>query len=89
VTRDFAFLVPSDLAADALVRAARGADKAVITSARLFDVFTGAGVEDGKKSLAIEVTLQPVEKSFTDAELKVIADKVVAAVSKLGPTLRG
>jgi phenylalanyl-tRNA synthetase beta chain len=89
VTRDFAFLVPSDLAADALVRAARGADKAVITGARLFDVFTGAGVEDGKKSLAIEVTLQPVEKSFTDAELKVIAEKVVAAVSKLGATLRG
>ncbi|WP_260597477.1 phenylalanine--tRNA ligase subunit beta [Sphingomonas endolithica] len=89
VTRDFAFLVPSDLAADALVRAARGADKAVITGARLFDVFTGAGVEDGKKSLAIEVTLQPVEKSFTDADLKVIADKVVAAVSKLGATLRG
>jgi phenylalanyl-tRNA synthetase beta chain len=89
VTRDFAFLVPSDLAADALVRAARGADKAVITGARLFDVFTGAGVEDGKKSLAIEVTLQPVDKSFTDAELKVIADKVVAAVSKLGATLRG
>jgi phenylalanyl-tRNA synthetase beta chain len=89
VTRDFAFLVPSDLAGDALVRAARGADKAMITGARLFDVFTGAGVEDGKKSLAIEVTLQPVEKSFTDAELKVIADKVVAAAAKLGATLRG
>ncbi|MEN2787827.1 phenylalanine--tRNA ligase subunit beta [Sphingomonas qilianensis] len=89
VTRDFAFLVPADLAADALVRAARGADKATITAARLFDVFTGAGVEEGKKSLAIEVTLQPQAKSFTDAELKAIADKVVAAAAKLGATLRG
>jgi phenylalanyl-tRNA synthetase beta chain len=89
VTRDFAFLVPADLAADALVRAAKGADKATITAARLFDVFTGAGVEEGKKSLAIEVTLQPTAKSFTDAELKVIADKVVAAAAKLGATLRG
>ncbi|MFC3578724.1 phenylalanine--tRNA ligase subunit beta [Sphingomonas hylomeconis] len=89
VTRDFAFLVPADLAADALVRAAKGADKAVITGARLFDLFTGAGVEEGKKSLAIEVTLQPTAKSFTDAELKAIADKVVAAAAKLGATLRG
>ncbi|MEG3087610.1 phenylalanine--tRNA ligase subunit beta [Sphingomonas sp. PB4P5] len=89
VTRDFAFLVPADLAADALVRAAKGADKTAITGARLFDVFTGAGVEGGKKSLAIEVTLQPTAKSFTDAELKVIADKVVTAAAKLGAALRG
>jgi phenylalanyl-tRNA synthetase beta chain len=89
VTRDFAFLVPATVSADALVRAVRGADKAAITDARLFDVFTGAGVEKGMKSLAVEVTLQPGEKSFTDAEIKATADKVVAAAAKLGATLRG
>ncbi|WP_439540428.1 phenylalanine--tRNA ligase subunit beta [Sphingomonas sp.] len=89
VTRDFAFIVPSTLAAGDLVRAVKGADKAVITDARLFDLFTGAGVEDGKKSLAVEVTLQPGDKSFTDAEIKAVADKVVAAAAKLGAVLRG
>jgi phenylalanyl-tRNA synthetase beta chain len=89
VTRDFAFLVPGGLAADALVRAIRGADKAAITQARVFDVFTGAGVEEGKKSLAVEVTLQPTDKSFTDEALKAVADKVVGAAAKLGAVLRG
>lgn len=89
VRRDFAFLVPTALAADALVRAVKGADKATITAVRLFDVFTGAGVEEGHKSLALEVTLQPGEKSFTDEELKAVADKVVAAAAKLGAVLRG
>lgn len=89
VTRDFAFLVPATVSGDALVRAVRGADKAAIVDARLFDVFTGAGVEEGMKSLAVEVTLQPGEKSFTDAEIKGVADKVVTAAAKLGATLRG
>lgn len=89
VTRDFAFLVPASLPAGDLVRAIKGADKAAITDARLFDLFTGAGVEEGHKSLAIEVTLQPGEKSFTDADLKAIADEVVAAAGKLGASLRG
>jgi len=89
VTRDFAFIVPASLAAGDLVRAVKGADKATITDARLFDLFTGAGVEEGKKSLAVEVTLQPGEKSFTDAEIKAVADKVVAAAAKLGAVLRG
>ncbi|MCW3846705.1 phenylalanine--tRNA ligase subunit beta [Sphingomonas sp. LB-2] len=89
VTRDFAFLVPAALAAGDLVRAVKGADKAAILEARLFDVFTGAGVPDGRKSLAIEVTLQPGEKSFTDEELKAVADRVVAAAAKLGAVLRG
>lgn len=85
VARDFAFLVPADLAADMLVRAIRGADKAAIVAARLFDLFE----RDGQKSMAVEVTLQPGDKSFTDADLKAIADKVVAAAAKLGATLRG
>ena len=89
VTRDFAFLVPENLEADALVRAVRSADKGAIVEARLFDVFAGVGVPEGQKSLAVEVTLQPGEKSFTEEELKAIADKVIAAAAKLGGVLRG
>ncbi len=85
VTRDFAFLVPAGLAADALVRAIRGADKALITDARLFDRYQG---EQGL-SLAVEVTLQPGEKSFTDAEIADVSKKIVAAAEKLGVRLRG
>jgi len=89
VTRDFAFLVPDALEADALVRAVRGADKKAIVDVRLFDVFTGAGVEPGAKSLAIEVTLQPGDKSFTEEELSAIAASVIRAAEKLGGVLRG
>jgi phenylalanyl-tRNA synthetase beta chain len=85
VKRDFAFTVPAGLTADALTRAVRGSEKAAITGARVFDLFE----RDGVKSMAIEVTLQPSDKSFTDADLKAIADKVVAAAEKLGATLRG
>jgi phenylalanyl-tRNA synthetase beta chain len=88
VTRDFAFIVPQDLAADQLLRAVRGADKAAIAGVNLFDVFTGPGVPEGQKSLAVEVTLQPAEKSFSDAELKEISDRIVAAAAKLGGALR-
>jgi phenylalanyl-tRNA synthetase beta chain len=89
VRRDFAFLAPETLAAGDLVRAIRGADKAAIVDARLFDRFAGPGVPEGQVSLAVEVELQPLEKSFTDAELKAIADKVVAAAAKVGAVLRG
>ncbi|ABC64861.1 phenylalanine--tRNA ligase subunit beta [Erythrobacter litoralis] len=89
ITRDFAFLVPSDLAAGDLVRAIKGADKQAITDARVFDVFAGQGVPEGRKSVAVEVTLQPGEKSFKDEEIKAISDKVVAAAAKLGAELRG
>lgn len=89
VTRDFAFLVPAELAAGDLVRAVRGADKAAILNAQVFDVFAGQGVPEGRKSVAIEVTLQPGEKSFTDAEIKAVSDRIVAAAAKLGGELRG
>ncbi|MCF2514941.1 phenylalanine--tRNA ligase subunit beta [Sphingomonas sp. G124] len=85
VTRDFAFIVPASLAADALVRAVKGADKALITDARLFDRYEG---EQGL-SLAIEVTLQPGEKSFTDAEIIEVSRRIVASAEKLGAQLRG
>jgi phenylalanyl-tRNA synthetase beta chain len=89
VKRDFAFLVPAALPAGDLLRAVRGADKANIVAARVFDLFCGQGVPEGQKSLAVEVTLQPGEKSYTDEELKAIADRIVAAAGKLGAELRG
>ncbi len=89
VKRDFAFVVPDTLEADALVRAVKGADKKSIVEVRLFDVFVGPGVEEGHKSLAIEVTLQPGERSFTDEELNAISSAVVKAAEKLGGVLRG
>ena len=82
VRRDFAFLVGADVAAGEVVRAASGADRALITEVSVFDEFTGQGVPDGKKSLAIEVTLQPRDKTLTDAEIDAVAEKVVASVAK-------
>ncbi|WP_271439591.1 phenylalanine--tRNA ligase subunit beta [Pontixanthobacter luteolus] len=89
VMRDFAFLVPAELPAGDLQRMVKGADKANIVDARIFDVFAGQGVPEGKKSVAIEVTLQPAEKSYQEEDLKAISDKVVAAAAKLGAELRG
>lgn len=88
VKRDFAFLLPLETEAETLLRAVRGADKATIAGVSLFDVFTGQGVPDGAKSLAVEVTLQPGEKSFTDEELKAISERIVAAAAKAGAKLR-
>ncbi|HEX8379543.1 MAG TPA: phenylalanine--tRNA ligase subunit beta [Allosphingosinicella sp.] len=88
VKRDFAFLVPAGASADALIRAVRGADRQAIASVSLFDVFTGQGVPEGQKSLAVEVVLQPGEKSFTEEELKAISDRIVQAAGKAGARLR-
>ncbi|BBD99326.1 phenylalanine--tRNA ligase subunit beta [Sphingobium amiense] len=88
VKRDFAFLLPVDVEADALVRAVRGAEKKSIVDVRLFDVFVGPGVEDGQKSLAVEVTLQPGDKSFGQDELEAISAAIVKAAQKLGGSLR-
>lgn len=89
VTRDFAFLVATDMPANELVRSIKGCDKDNIVAVRLFDRFVGQGVPEGQVSLAVEVTLQPANKSYSDDELKVISDKVIAAATKLGGVLRG
>ena len=85
VSRDFAFVVAPDASADALLRAVRGADKAAILSATLFDVFV---LPDGERSLAVAVTLQPVDRSFTDAEIEALSAKIVEAAAKAGAKLR-
>jgi len=89
VRRDFAFLVSHDKTADALLRAASGADKKLITDVILFDTFEGGSLSAGEKSLAIEVTLQPRDKSFTDEELDAVSKKIIVAVEKAtGGSLR-
>ena len=89
VERDFAFVLDEGVAAEKALRAARGAEKTLIADAAVFDLYTGEGVGEGKKSLAITVTLQPTERTLTDAEIDAVAAKVVAAVEKqTGGTLR-
>jgi phenylalanyl-tRNA synthetase beta chain len=80
--RDFAFLVPVEVAAEAVLRAARGAERTLITGVTLFDVYEGEKVEAGRKSLGIEVVFQPRERTLTDAEIEAACAKVVAAVAK-------
>ncbi len=88
--RDFAFVVAQDVAAEAVIRAAKSADKTLIGEVRVFDVFTGEALGEGKKSLAITVVLQPIERTLTDAEIEAVAARIVAAVEKAtGGTLRG
>jgi phenylalanyl-tRNA synthetase beta chain len=88
VTRDFAFLVDIGLASDDLLRTIRGSDRSNIVSVGLFDQFFGQGVPEGRKSLAVMVTLQPTDKSYGDDDIKAISDKIIAAAAKLGAVLR-
>ena len=89
LSRDFAFLVASDTPAGELVRPILGADKALIADARVFDVYQGKGVPEGQKSLAVEVSIQPTEKTLTDAEIEALSARIVAAAEKaVGAKLR-
>jgi phenylalanyl-tRNA synthetase beta chain len=90
ITKDFAFVVDETVKADELIRAAKGADRKLITSAEIFDVYSGKGMEDGKKSLALSVVLQPRDKTLTDQDIDALMNKVVTAVTdKTGGVLRG
>ena len=89
IERDFAFVVDQSIRAGDLVRAAQSADRKLISKIAVFDVYQGAGIEPGKKSIAIAVTLQPREKTMTDDEIEAIAGKVIAEVKKrTGAVLR-
>jgi phenylalanyl-tRNA synthetase beta chain len=89
VSRDFAFIVDRTVKAGDIVRAALSVDKKLITGVNVFDVYEGKGIDDGKKSIAIAVTIQPREKTLTDQEIEAVAAKVVAEVTKkTGGTLR-
>ncbi len=89
VSRDFAFIVDRSVRAGDIVRSAQAADRKLITDVTVFDVYEGKGIDDGKKSVAIAVTIQPREKTLTDQEIDAIAARIVAEVTKkTGGTLR-
>jgi phenylalanyl-tRNA synthetase beta chain len=90
LTRDFAFVVGADTPAGDLVRPIQGADKQLIAEVRVFDVYQGPGVPEGSKSVAVEVVVQPREKTLTDAEIEALSARIVAAAEKAtGAKLRG
>jgi phenylalanyl-tRNA synthetase beta chain len=90
IERDFAFVVDHDLPAETLLRAARGVDRKLVSEIRLFDLYEGAGLPEGKKSLAITVVLQPQERTLTDAEIEGLSQRLIAQVEKAtGGQLRG
>lgn len=82
LTRDFAFVVDKAVTAGTVLKAARGADKALIRDVTVFDVFEGSHVGEGKKSIAIAVTLQPTERTLTDEDIDKVSAAVIAAVTK-------
>lgn len=90
VKRDFAFIIDKETPASTLVRAALGADKNLITNITVFDLFEGESLGGDKKSLAIEATLQPKDKTLTDEEIDQVAEKIIKAVTKAtGGEIRG
>jgi phenylalanyl-tRNA synthetase beta chain len=90
VERDFAFVVERSVKAADIVRAAQNVDRKLITAVAVFDVYEGKGIDPGKKSIAIAVTIQPREKTMTDAEIDALGGRIVAEVGKrTGGVLRG
>jgi phenylalanyl-tRNA synthetase beta chain len=90
IERDFAFVVAAETPAEKLVRAAKSADKTLITNVSVFDQFEGAALGEGRKSIALSAVLQPTERTLTEAEIEAVGAKIVAAVNKAtGGTLRG
>ena len=90
VTRDFAFIVDENVEVETMTRAATGAERNLISKVSVFDVYQGKGVDEGKKSIAMNVVIQPVKQTLTDAEIDGISQKIVDAVaSKTGAVLRG
>jgi phenylalanyl-tRNA synthetase beta chain len=89
VERDFAFVVDDKVTADAVVRAAKLADRTLIDDVSVFDVYAGGAMGEGKKSVAVAVRIQPRDATLTDTEIEALAAKIVAAVTKAtGATLR-
>ncbi|ANL26182.1 phenylalanyl-tRNA synthetase subunit beta [Rhizobium phaseoli] len=89
VKRDFAFVVDKTVESGAIIKAATGADRKLVTGVNVFDIFEGASVGEGKKSVAIEVQIQPVERTLTDEDFEALTQKIVASVAKFtGGVLR-
>lgn len=86
--RDFAFVADGQIAAAEIVKAIGSADKQLIQSVNLFDIYMGKGVEPGKKSIALSVTLQAADRTLTDSEIEAVSQKIISAATALGLTLR-
>lgn len=90
LTRDFAFVLDQSVEAQAVIKAALGADKALIREVNVFDVYQGKGIADGKKSMAIQVKIQPAEKTLTDQDIEAVSQTIVAEVKRAtGGEIRG
>jgi phenylalanyl-tRNA synthetase beta chain len=90
VRRDFAFVVDRSVSAGDVVKAVLASDKAMVAGANVFDVYEGKGIADGKKSLAVEVTLQPADKTLTDGEIEALSGKIIGEVKRAtGGDIRG
>ena len=82
VERDFAFIIDIDVAAETLMNAVKSADKKLITEIRVFDLFLGEGIEEGKKSVAISALMQPMDATLTDGQIEVVCNKIISNVKK-------
>ena len=90
VKRDFALILDEGVEVENIIRAAKGSEKQMITSVQIFDVYQGKGVEDGKKSVALSVTLQPMDHTLTDSEIEGLSQKIISNIQqKTGGVLRG
>ncbi len=90
VKRDFAFVVDKSVEAGAVLRAASSADRKLVSGVTVFDIFEGASLGEGRKSVAIEVLIQPVERTLTDEDFEALTAKIIANVAKsTGGVLRG
>jgi len=89
VRRDFAFIVDDKVNAATIIRAAAGADKKLIHSVEVFDIYKGTAIDENKKSLAIEVTLAPFEHSLTETQIDALSAKIIKnVIESTGGTLR-
>jgi len=88
--RDFAFIVDRSVRAADMIKAAQAADRALVTDVSVFDVYEGPGIPEGTKSIALAVTVQPRDKTMTDAEIEALSQKIIGSVvQKTNATLRG
>ncbi len=88
VERDFAFLLDKNQQVGDLIKQIEAADKQLIKQVEIFDIYSGKNIAEEKKSIALRVVIQPLEKTLTSQEIDVISAKIIEAAAKLGAVLR-
>jgi phenylalanyl-tRNA synthetase beta chain len=89
VSRDFAFVVDEEINADKLIKIIKNIDQKIISEVKLFDIYRGKNIDSNKKSIAVEVKMQPEKLTFTDQEIDAISSQIIKEVSNsLGAVLR-